>query len=101
MKVLPVLAHPMRTGAASTALHALIHAYRSCGLAGVEAYHPSANNRAARMLDGLARQEGLLVTGGSDYHGDPGSTVHIGQLPTGWSTRKDDLAALESAISHC
>lgn len=101
MHVLPVLAHPMRMNVPLTSLHALIHSYRAWGLAGVEAYHPSVKNRYARLLDGIARQENLLVTGGSDYHGDPDSTVHIGQLPTGWSTRKDDLAALESAISHC
>jgi len=101
MHVLPVLAHPMRMGIPLTSLHALIHSYRGWGLAGVEAFHPSANNRSARLLEGIARQEHLLVTGGSDYHGDPGSTVHIGGLPTGWPTRKDDLSALQSAISHC
>ena len=100
MKVLPVLAHPMRMGAEQTAVHALIHAYHACGLAGVEAYHPSANVRAARTLDGLARQEGLLVTGGSDYHGDAGSTVRIGRLPAGWPGHQNDFTALESAISR-
>ena len=101
MRVLPVLAHPMRSGLEPTAIHAFLHSLITCGLAGMEAYHPSANARAARMLDGIARQEKLLVTGGSDYHGDPGSTVHIGQLPAGWPARKDDLSALQSAISHC
>lgn len=99
MHVLPVLAHPMRMGVSPTSLHALIRSYCSWGLAGVEAYHPSANARAARMLDGIARQENLLVTGGSDYHGDPGSTVCIGRLPAGWPSRKDDLSALQSALS--
>ena len=89
----------MRMGVPATALHALIHSYRDCGLAGVEAYHPSANTRSARLLDSIARQENLLVTGGSDYHGDPGSTVHIGRLPAGWAARSNDLSALESAIA--
>ncbi len=101
MRVVPVLAHPMRSGLEQPAIHALIHSLIACGLAGVEAYHPSANARAARMLDGIARQEKLLVTGGSDYHGDPGSTVRIGHLPAGWPARQNDLSALESAISHC
>ena len=99
MRVVPVLAHPMRMGMEQPALHALIHSLMECGLAGMEAYHPSANARAARMLDGIARRENLLVTGGSDYHGDPGSTVHIGRLPGGWPMRETDLSALESAIS--
>ena len=100
MRVAPVLAHPMRSGMELPAIHAFIHSLIECGLAGVEAYHPSANARAARALDGLARQEGLLVTGGSDYHGDPGSTVRIGRLPAGWPGRKDDLEALQSALSR-
>ena len=101
MRVVPVLAHPMRSSLEQPAIHALIHSLIECGLAGVEAYHPSANARAARMLDGIARQEKLLVTGGSDYHGDPGSTVRIGRLPAGWPARENDLSALQSAIFHC
>jgi len=98
LNVLPVLAHPMRMGVDLPALHALIRSLRDCGLMGVECYHPSANARNARALESLARQEQLLVTGGSDYHGDAGSTVHIGRLPSGWDRRGDDLRALCSAL---
>ena len=97
MKVLPVLAHPMRSGVDLTALHALIRSLKERGLMGVEAYHPSANARAARIIDSTARRENLLVTGGSDYHGDPGRAVHIGRLPAGWPTREADFSALQSA----
>ena len=100
MKVLPVLAHPIRSGIEMPALHAFIRSLKECGLMGVEAYHPSANARAARVIDTIARQETLLVTGGSDYHGDPGSTVHIGRLPAGWPDRETDLSALQSALSN-
>ncbi len=100
MKVLPVLAHPIRSGIEMPALHAFVRSLRDCGLMGMEAYHPSANARAARMIDSIARQENLLVTGGSDYHGDPGSTVRIGRLPAGWPARETDLSALQSALSN-
>lgn len=99
MQLLPVLAHPMRMGLELPALHALIRSLKDCGLAGMEVYHPSANARAARMLNGIARQEELLVTGGSDYHGDPGSAVHIGRLPGGWPDRQTDFSALLCALS--
>ena len=99
MGTVTVLAHPMRMGLESTALHAFIHSLRECGLRGIEAYHPSANARAARQLDALARQERLLVTGGSDYHGDPTSTARIGRLPSGWHTRREDIDALLEAVS--
>lgn len=99
MKVLPVLAHPIRSGVELPALHAFVRSLRECGLAGVEAFHPSANARAARAIESIARQEGLLVTGGSDYHGDPGSTVRIGRLPSGWTARQTDYNALQNALA--
>lgn len=98
MQVIPVLAHPMRTGLEDAALHAFILSLKECGLRGVEVYHPSANARTARTLERLARREALLVTGGSDYHGDPDSTAHIGRLPAGWQTRQQDMDALLDAI---
>jgi len=100
MKVVTVLAHPMRIGLEGTALHAFIQTLKECGLMGLEAYHPSASHSSAKQLETLARQENLLVTGGSDYHGDPGSTAHIGRLPSGWQTRAQDMQALTDAISN-
>ena len=100
MGVVTVLAHPMRMGMEWTAMHAFIRSLKECGLRGMEVYHPSAQARAARQLDTLARQEKLLVTGGSDYHGDPASTAHIGRLPGGWHMRQTDINALYEAIFH-
>ena len=39
------------------------------GLDGVESVHPSHGEGVARFWRTIARQHGLLVTGGSDYHG--------------------------------
>jgi hypothetical protein len=39
------------------------------GLAGVEIYYPNYPRRASRHLLMLAVRHGLLVTGGSDFHG--------------------------------
>lgn len=100
LNVVTVLAHPMRMDMEWTAMHAFICSLKECGLMGVEVYHPSAASRAARLLDGLARQEKLLVTGGSDYHGDPASTAHIGRIPSGWHTRMEDMNALYQTISQ-
>ena len=98
MGAVTVLAHPMRMGLELPALRALIASLQECGLRGVEAWHPSSARHAA-LLDEMARSMGLLVTGGSDYHGDPASTVHLGKLPSGWHHRIQDLAALSAAIS--
>jgi predicted metal-dependent phosphoesterase TrpH len=67
------LAHPGRT-----LIDARIPALRDAGLDALEAYHSdhdaAAADRYRRMADGL----GLLITGGSDYHGDPSHGVSIG-----------------------
>ena len=93
----PVLAHPLLTGLEWPALCALIEDLQDCGLMGLEVWHASVSSAQARQLDGLARRLGLLVTGGSDYHGDPGSTVHVGHLPAGWHTAADDTDSLLQA----
>ena len=98
LKVTPVLAHPLEMGLEWPALTALITEWKNEGLMGLEAYHSSVRAQDARRLDSLARSMGLLVTGGSDYHGDPASTVHIGRLPAGWPNRAEDLSALMKAI---
>ena len=96
--VVPVLAHPQPMELDWPALSAIVSELKSLGLMGLEAYHSSVNSRAARQLDALARRNGLFVTGGSDYHGDPASTVQIGRLPSGWQQRDADLSALMEAI---
>ncbi|MEM1242843.1 MAG: PHP domain-containing protein [Cyanobacteria bacterium P01_H01_bin.26] len=63
----PVWAHPylFRGGIVEEVLPELVQA----GLMGVEVYHPQHNTREERVLEELCEQYGLLMTGGSDYHG--------------------------------
>lgn len=97
MGLVPVLAHPMRMAIDREALRALVREWKPRGLCGLEAYHPSAGRRNARALELLARAEGLLVTGGSDYHGDANTRSHMGRLPAGWHSQSADLQALIDA----
>jgi len=63
----PVWAHAylFRGGAVEEVLKELVAA----GLMGVEVYHPHHTPTQQKTLLGLCYQYGLLVTGGSDYHG--------------------------------
>jgi hypothetical protein len=61
---IPVLAHPGITG-----VDHLIPGLIEAGLRGLEAYHADHDEQQRRFYDSLARQHGLLVTGGSDFHG--------------------------------
>lgn len=62
----PVVAHPGRLGKDS-----LLPLLAEHGLAGLEVYYPEHNPEQVRKYLALAKKLGLLVTGGSDYHGLP------------------------------
>ena len=63
----PVWAHPyiFRGGTVETILPELVGA----GLMGIEVYHPTHSVSQVRRLEEYCEQYGLLMTGGSDYHG--------------------------------
>ena len=73
--------------AAPVHLHGTHVAGISAGLDGVEVGHPDQDGAKEEAFAGLAREAGLLVTAGSDYHGPPqgGKTVGGRRLPEeGW-----------------
>ena len=74
----PVLAHPSITGAES-----LIPQLAEVGLAGVEAFHAEHTQEQAESLVRVAREHGLIVTGGSDHHGptSPGGDLGSADVP--------------------
>lgn len=94
----PVLAHPRLMGLGDQTLAALLPAWQAQGLMGLEVYHPSAQARGFGPLERMARRQGLLVTGGSDFHqagdrhGMPGCTSNA------WTNAEADLAALRAAM---
>lgn len=61
----------------------------AAGLAGLECYHPSHNAQQSADLVNTCRELGLLVTGGSDYHGAI-KQVGIGDGMERWATLDDD-----------
>ena len=69
------LAHPGRVpGDVAELLPGLCQA----GLNAIEAYHSDHTPRETEMYLGLAERHGLLVTGGSDFHGDMKPGVKLG-----------------------
>ena len=63
----PVWAHPylFRGGEVEEVLEELLNA----GVMGIEVYHPSHTPKERKNLEALCANYGLLMTGGSDYHG--------------------------------
>lgn len=70
-----VLAHPVQFKAPEE-----LDAALECGVDGVEAYHPSVDKSLRKTLKKLARQRGLVVTGGGDSHGQGYNRPQIGEV---------------------
>ena len=82
------LAHPGRTR-----IDARLSALRDAGLDALEAFHSDhAPDERIRYVH-TARSLGLLVTGGSDFHGDPARTI----TPGSTSLPEEYWAAVEGA----
>lgn len=71
------LAHPVRVNGD---VPALLPELCAAGLNAIEVYHSDHGPREVELYLDLARRYGLLITGGSDFHGDvkPGVRLGIG-----------------------
>jgi len=78
----PVLAHPFTLNAKSEAeLEAIIADLKQAGLKGLEVYYPDHSVVRTALYERLARRHGLLMTGGTDFHGaaKPGVFIGVGR----------------------
>lgn len=67
---IPVLAHPGLNG------KTLLPQLAALGLKGVEVFHPDHSTAQRRYYRQFAEGNNLLITGGSDFHGDPQVRAH-------------------------
>ncbi len=75
---LAVLAHPTWVKVAEQSLVDLVRQLKADGLDGVEVYYSTHAARQTREYLSLAQQLGLLVTGGSDFHGLTKPDIEVG-----------------------
>jgi predicted metal-dependent phosphoesterase TrpH len=66
---IPVLAHPLSLQISWGRLPDFIAGLAARGLAGIEAWHPSAKVMSCKRLENLGKSLGLYITAGSDFHG--------------------------------
>lgn len=67
---LPVLAHPFTLARLDgTALDILVKELKEKGLEGIEVYYPDHTEEQSKLYHQLAQEHGLLITGGTDFHG--------------------------------
>ncbi len=79
----PVWAHPylFRGNSVEVTLRELVDA----GLMGIEVYHPDHSKSETKWLLKLAEKYGLVVTGGSDYHGPNTRNINLNMMKLDWS----------------
>ena len=82
------LAHPVRVNGD---VPALMPELRDAGLNAIEAYHSDHDRKDTERYLGLAKQYGMLVTGGSDFHGAVKPGVMLGTGYGGNLHVPDDL----------
>lgn len=68
--VVPVLAHPFTLNLPFEDLEAFVDELAMAGLAGIEGYHGDLPEVDQEPYRALGRAKGLVISGGSDYHGD-------------------------------
>jgi 3',5'-nucleoside bisphosphate phosphatase len=92
---LSAVAHPRYITTDRVRLRRIIQELRALGLDGVEAYHSDHGSEERLYFIRLANQLGMLITGGSDYHGfksratpsDNGGKLGSLQLPYSFAVR--------------
>jgi 3',5'-nucleoside bisphosphate phosphatase len=80
---IPIIAHPVSLGVQGPALRLFLGACRDQGVAGIEAWHPNQTVKLCRRLERLALGLGMVVTGGSDFHGEHIPSRKLGQTSGG------------------
>lgn len=89
----PVLAHPGQIKKPMEQCLPLLRAWIAAGLAGIEVYHPANRGEYSKWLS-IARENHLLVTGGSDFHDHSPRHGQIGETALEWPTALQDGWAL-------
>jgi len=97
-RAIPVLAHPGILGADDFAeIERLVRELVPLGLRGIEAYYHNHNMALTSRLIALAQREGLLFTGGTDFHGSRKPDIALGRGTGNMRVPYHVLVALERA----
>lgn len=79
--VVPVLAHPFTLHLGEADLERFVDHLAAVGLKGIEGYHGDAPEEDQGLFRQIGKRRALVVSGGSDYHGDmrPGRSLGAGR----------------------
>lgn len=92
-----VLAHPFKTKKNDEKLKQYILSLKEMGLDGIEAHYSTHTLSQNNMLEKFAKENGLITTYGSDYHGE-GRAFNIGDLD--FEVTEDEFKELFNSIKR-
>ncbi|MDC7222259.1 MAG: PHP domain-containing protein [Spirochaetales bacterium] len=95
---IPVLAHPLHYGLSPEELKTLVGELTEKGLRGVECLYPDYDEEAREHLKSLAREHGLFITGGTDFHGAVRPRIDLGDGPGDMAIPYELLAPLKGTV---
>jgi len=73
-----ILAHPLLYHMSDATLQKLINEMKAAGLDGIEAIYCTYTPSEERQMKKLAEENGLLISGGSDFHGTTKPNLNLG-----------------------
>lgn len=74
-----ILAHPLLYGLSNTNLQKMIDELKPVGLDGLEAIYSTYTTGEEQQMKRLARENGLLISGGSDFHDSNKPDIALGR----------------------
>ncbi|MEN8258177.1 MAG: PHP domain-containing protein [Thermodesulfobacteriota bacterium] len=95
---LAILAHPGTIPLDKNMTIDLIREFVEMGLDGIEAYYPVHSPGLRKLLLSLCEKEKLVITGGSDYHGDIRPGTRLGTMQKKQRVPLDVLLQLQERI---
>lgn len=95
----PILSHPFTLGLSNGELRKYVAKLCEAGLKGIEVYYSEHGDDRVRCYLGLAKEFGLVVTGGSDFHGDINPRIRLGAGFGNLNISDDIVVGLEKARS--
>ena len=76
-----ILAHPLLYHLGVEQLQLLIDDLKAVGLDGIEAIYSTYTTGEEQLVKRIAKENDLLISGGSDFHGANKPYIHLGTLP--------------------
>lgn len=77
------LAHPFKYGLAQSEVFPFVEKCAKMGVDGLEVFHAEASDEEIKLSFEFAEKLNLLISGGSDFHGDIKPSVKLGHLKNG------------------